>query len=79
MPSRLDDYIIESSQLPGVVDSVAFLNPDGSKGLIVLNERMEATRVTLRWNGSALTYELPAQAVATFTWQSARVNASWKV
>jgi glucosylceramidase len=59
---------IESSRLAGVVDSVAFLNPDGSKGLLVLNERSEPTAIKIRWAGQALTYELPAQAVATFKW-----------
>jgi glucosylceramidase len=50
------------------VDNVAFLNPDGSKGLIVLNERSESTLIKVRWAGRALTYELPGQAVATFRW-----------
>jgi glucosylceramidase len=59
---------IESSQIAGLVDTVAFLNPDGSKGLLVLNERREPTRIEVHWAGQAFAYELPAQAVATFTW-----------
>jgi glucosylceramidase len=59
---------IESSRIAGVVDSVAFLNPDGSKGLLVLNERSESTLVKIRHAGRAFTYELPPQAVVTFKW-----------
>jgi glucosylceramidase len=59
---------IESSRIAGMLDSVAFLNPDGSKGLLVLNERNEPTVMKVRWAGRAFTYNLPAQAVATFKW-----------
>ena len=59
---------IESSRKEGVFDSVAFVNPDGSKGLLVLNERNEATPITIRWQDLSLDYELPAQAVVTFRW-----------
>jgi len=59
---------IESSHSDGSIDSVAFLNPDGSKGLLVLNERSEPTPITIRWQDRSLSYDLPAQAVATFRW-----------
>ena len=59
---------IESSHSDAAIDSVAFLNPDGSKGLLVLNERAEATPITIRWRDQTFSYELPAQAVATFRW-----------
>jgi len=59
---------IESSRVEGTIDSVAFLNPDRSKGLLLLNERTEATPVTIRWAGRSLSYQLPGGAVATLRW-----------
>ena len=59
---------IESSHSDGAIDSVAFLNPDGSKGLLLLNQRSEPTPVTIRWQGQSANYDLPAQAVVTLRW-----------
>lgn len=68
LAARPGAFRIESSRVPGVVDTVAFLNPDASKGLLILNERSEPTRVRIRWAGRMLVYEMPAHAVATFKW-----------
>ena len=52
----------------GDLESVAFLNPDGTKALVVLNGSGRSRGFNLTWNGQALPYALPAGAVATFTW-----------
>jgi glucosylceramidase len=53
------------------LESVAFVNPDGSHALIALNTATVPRRVNVAWNGRSFTYELPAGSVATFTWPSA--------
>lgn len=52
----------------GHVENVAFRNPDGSQVLIVLNPADEPHPLRVSCSGGAFTYELPAGAVATFTW-----------
>ncbi|MGW4894717.1 RICIN domain-containing protein [Kitasatospora sp. NPDC004240] len=52
----------------GGLQNVAFLNPDGSRGDVVLNATPSAQRFSISENGRSLTYDLPAGAVATFTW-----------
>ena len=66
--ARPGAYRIESSEIPGLASSVAFLNPDGSKGLLVLNPLQEPLTVNVIWNDQSFLYTLPAEAVATFTW-----------
>lgn len=59
---------IESTTHPGDVESVAFRNTDGSIALIALNAGTAAKTFAVQWQGQAFEYELPAGAVATFTW-----------
>jgi len=50
------------------LENVAFVNPDGSKVLVVLNADQDPTTFDVRWNGQYFSYGLPAQSVATFKW-----------
>lgn len=60
-----------SSQQPGGVEDVVFENPDGSRAAVVLNSADSARKFSLTESGRSLSYELPAGAVATFTWPGA--------
>jgi glucosylceramidase len=60
-----------TSQGGGGLQNVAFLNPDGTRGDVVLNATSSAQHFSITENGRSLTYDLPAGAVATFTWQGA--------
>ena len=57
-------------------ESVAFKNPDGSLVLIVSNSSQKNVEFALRWGNRALTYTLPAETAATFTWNGAQENPS---
>jgi glucosylceramidase len=59
---------IASTTFDGALESVAFLNPDSSKGLIVLNNMGVSETFRVHWSGLAFSYTLPAGAVATFRW-----------
>lgn len=63
-------YRITSSsfQYEGL-ESVAFLNPDGSKALIVSNTSSTDKAFIVRWGGQAFSYSLPSGTLATFTWE----------
>ena len=52
----------------GSIEDVAFLNPDGSKVLLVLNSSSSAS-FTVSWKSQMFTYNLPGGAVATFVWK----------
>jgi glucosylceramidase len=49
------------------VESVAFVNDDGSHALVVWNG-WGARTIRVSWNGAAFDYGLPGDAVATFVW-----------
>ena len=55
----------------GVLEDVAFQNPDGSIVLLVLNSSGSATSFNIAWHGEFASYKLPAGGVVTFVWQGA--------
>lgn len=62
-------YRIDSNTFgAGSIEDVAFQNPDGSLALIVLNSGSTGS-FTVNWNNQIFNYNLPAGALATFTWK----------
>jgi len=62
-------YRIDSNSFgSGSTEDVAFLNPDGSIVLIVLNLGGSGN-FTVSWKGQEFSYSLPAGALATFQWK----------
>jgi glucosylceramidase len=59
-----------SSTTTGAVNTVAFLNPDGSQALIALNPSSAATSFRVIQGGQHFTYQLPGKSVATFLWSA---------
>nr|WP_258396262.1 glycoside hydrolase family 30 beta sandwich domain-containing protein [Streptomyces sp. Amel2xB2] len=57
-----------TTQQPGGVEDVVFENPDGSRAAVVVNSSDSTRKFSVTESGSSLAYELPAGAVATFTW-----------
>ncbi len=53
----------------GNIEDVAFQNPDGSIVLLVLNSASGAETFTVNYSGESFGYELPAGALATFSWK----------
>jgi glucosylceramidase len=51
------------------IQDVAFVNPDGSRVLIVLNAGEVGTRVQVREGDLAFSHDMPSGAVATFVWR----------
>jgi glucosylceramidase len=63
-------YRIDSNSFgSGSIEDVAFLNPDGSIVVFVLNSGSNASSFTVSWNSRIFSYSLPAGAVATFQWK----------
>ena len=61
--------VIDSSTYgPGSIETVAFVNPDGSHVLLALNSGSQATTFRVSARNLSFSYPLPAGAVATFTW-----------
>ncbi len=50
------------------LDDVAFLNPDGSEALITYNNSTAPITFAVESEGNYISYTIPAQAMATFTW-----------
>jgi glucosylceramidase len=59
---------VASNEADGI-SNVAFKNPDGSLVLIALNGNAAATPFSVKAQGKAFGYTLPAGAVATFVWK----------
>lgn len=51
------------------LNNVAFINPDGSKALIVMNENEKPRSITLQTKQGKLQYDIPAYAVITVAWK----------
>lgn len=51
------------------LESVAFLNPDGEKAVIVLNRTEKEREINVGEYGKGTAYTVPAHAIATFLWQ----------
>jgi len=60
---RVDSTTFESEG----VESVAFVNPDGTHVLVVWNG-WGPRRITVAWQGTAFAYDVPGEAAMTFTW-----------
>jgi glucosylceramidase len=61
---------IDSSILPGKLDTVAFQNADdASLVLIASNSTNEIRHFSVRYADQSFQYELPPKSVATFIWQ----------
>jgi glucosylceramidase len=65
MPGAL--RIESSSYEAQALETVAFVNPDGSHVLVVWNGSGRPL-VSVSWRGQGFTYDVPAQAVSTFRW-----------
>ena len=50
------------------LETVAFLNPDGSHALVAYNDAGTAAHFDVRWRGRAFTYALAPGSLATFSW-----------
>ena len=50
------------------ISSVGFLNPDGSKALVVYNKATASQAIQVQWGTQSFAYTMPASAAATFTW-----------
>ena len=56
------------------IQNVAFVNPDGSIAIIVLNPNNFRKNVEFKWKGQSLIYGLPSRSVTTFRWPD-QINA----
>ena len=59
-----------SSTFSGVVDNIAYTNPDGSQALVAANTSASATTIRVVHNGQHFSYQIPARSVATFLWDA---------
>ncbi len=59
---------VNSPSTPNGIETVAFLNPDGAKGLLVLNDGGLEETFKVRWAGLSFSYTLGPGGVATFRW-----------
>lgn len=50
------------------LDDVAFLNPNGSQVLFLYNNGTAPITFAVQWDGSYVTYTIPAEATTTLTW-----------
>jgi glucosylceramidase len=66
---------IYSSNGTGIL-TAAFVNPDGSKALVAMNDTKAAVTFQVRWGDTALSYSLPGYAGATLTWSGAASGAA---
>jgi glucosylceramidase len=64
------DAVRIGSTTSSAVNTVAFLNPDGSRALYAVNPHAGATTLRLYENGQHLLYSIPGKSIATFLWDA---------
>ena len=57
-----------ASNIPGSLQNVAFLRPDGKKVLIVLNDEANPEKFAVQFNNQNFSVRMEGYAVATFVW-----------
>ncbi len=62
---------IASDTLGGVIETVAFKNPDGSEVLVALNPSNTSRWFNVVREGESLQYRLTGESVVTFVWEAA--------
>ncbi|MEM9753397.1 MAG: glycoside hydrolase family 30 beta sandwich domain-containing protein [Planctomycetota bacterium] len=62
---------IASDTIDGVIETVAFKNPDGSEVLIALNPGNASRWFNVVREGESLQYRLTGESVVTFVWEAA--------
>jgi glucosylceramidase len=62
-------YRVESTSIPSGIETVGFLNSDGSKALLALNDGTGSVTFTVQQGTQRFNYTLPAGALATFSWK----------
>lgn len=60
---------VDSSSTSGGIETVAFVNTDGSKVLLALNAGANSNTFTVQEGSQRFSYTLPTGAVATFSWK----------
>ncbi|MET9494855.1 ricin-type beta-trefoil lectin domain protein [Streptomyces sp. NPDC006552] len=68
-----------ASTASSTVPNVAWRNPDGSKALIAFNDASGAKDVTVNWGAQHVTYSLPGNTSATFTWGGTQAGGGDRV
>ena len=56
------------STTTSAINTVAFLNPDGTQALIALNPNASAATIRVVENGQHFNYSIPAKSVVSFQW-----------
>jgi glucosylceramidase len=68
-------FRIHSTNGPGLL-TAAFLNPDGTKALIVYNDNTTASAFQVKWGSQTFSTTLPALSGATFTWSGSQSGSA---
>ncbi len=66
---------VYSSDAAGI-ESVAFINPDGTHALVAFNDTARRNTFQIEWGARGLRYALPAYSGATFTWSGTARGSS---
>ncbi len=69
-------YRIASTTFPyGSPETVAFMNPDGSKVFIAYNPGTADQPIAVVWGDRSFAYTLPGESIATFVWKGTQRNS----
>lgn len=60
---------VKSPSLIGDLETVAFVNTDGSRVLVVANRNQSPRPIDVSWSGQSFSYAVPARSMMTFKWR----------
>lgn len=67
---------VKSPSLIGDLESVAFVNTDGSRVLVVANRNQSSKTIEVEWDGKRFSYAVPARSMMTFKWRESESTQS---
>ncbi|KAL9652768.1 hypothetical protein ABK040_010801 [Willaertia magna] len=61
-------YRIQSNSFDGDIENVAYINPDGSKVIVLSNRTYSRRKIKVKWGSQSFNCDVPGMAALTFKW-----------
>lgn len=71
-----DAYRIDSTSLDNNIETVAFINPDGSKVMVMTNLLDTSQSMKIKWGNYSASYMIPAESMVTLRWNGTQIGTT---
>lgn len=68
-------YRVDSNSFNGDIENVAYLNPDGTRVVVISNRTSTQRNVKVKWGSQSFTYNVPGNGAVTFKWSQGSTSS----